>query len=148
MTEKTVKEMKIYCKHQGIKGYSKLKKIELKNLISKYNKKKTTETINQLMNKKPKPQMDKLNYNKKKTTETINQLMNKKPKPQMDKLNELISRFKYWNNRGKSAIARYILKELGVTEKEFINHLHGWKERQLIINKNGFFEVIIKPYNR
>ncbi len=122
MTEKTVKEMKIYCKHQGIKGYSKLKKIELKNLISKYNKKKTTETINQLMNKKP--------------------------KPQMDKLNELISRFKYWNNRGKSAIARYILKELGVTEKEFINHLHGWKERQLIINKNGFFEVIIKPYNR
>lgn len=60
----------------------------------------------------------------------------------MDRLEQLISRFKYWNNRGKSAICRYILQELDITEDEFIEHCHGWKERKLI-EKDGFFEVII-----
>ena len=60
----------------------------------------------------------------------------------MDKLEQLVSRFKYWNNRGKSAICRYILEQLDITEEEFLNHLHGWTERTLV-EKNGFFEVII-----
>jgi len=62
----------------------------------------------------------------------------------MDKLDKLISRFNYWNNRGKSAICRYILEQLNITEEQFLEHLHSWKERKLIIDKAGFFEVIIK----
>ncbi len=61
----------------------------------------------------------------------------------MDKLEQLVMRFKSWNNRGKSAICRYILNELNITEEEFIEHLHGWEERKLVIDKEGFFEVII-----
>ena len=62
----------------------------------------------------------------------------------MDKLKQLVSRFNYWNNRGKSAICRYILSELDITEEQFLEHLHGWTERKLI-EKDGFFEVIIAP---
>ena len=62
----------------------------------------------------------------------------------MDKLDQLFSRFSYWNNRGKSAICRYILEELKITEEEFLYHLHNWKERKLIIDENGFFEVKIE----
>lgn len=73
------------------------------------------------------------------TTKIIKELINN-----MDKLDHLFNRFSYWNNRGKSAICRYILEELKITEEEFLHHLHNWKERKLIIDKNGFFEVIIK----
>ena len=71
------------------------------------------------------------------TTKIIKELINK-----MDKLDQLINRFNYWNNRGKSAICRYILEQLNITEEQFLEHLHGWKERKLTY-ENRFFEVII-----
>lgn len=60
----------------------------------------------------------------------------------MDKLEQLINLFNYWNNRGKSAICRYILQELNITEEQFLEYCHDWKERKLI-EKEGFFKVII-----
>lgn len=62
----------------------------------------------------------------------------------MDKLEQLVSIFSYWNNRGKSSICRYILEQLKITEEQFIEYCHDWKERKLIL-KDGFFEVIIDP---
>lgn len=62
----------------------------------------------------------------------------------MDKLEQLISKFNYWNNRGKSAICRYILEQLNISEEQFIEYLHDWKERKLIIFE-GYFKVIIDP---
>jgi len=67
----------------------------------------------------------------------------------MDKLDELVSKFSYWNNRGKSAICRYILEQLDITEKQFTEYLHDWSERKLVLSKDSkkgfFFEVIIAP---
>ncbi len=61
----------------------------------------------------------------------------------MDKLEQLIMKFKSCNNRVKSAVCRYLLQELDITEEMFIDHLHNWVEKKLIIDENGFFEVII-----
>ena len=59
-----------------------------------------------------------------------------------DKLEQLIMKFSYWNNRGKSAICRYLLEQLNINEKEFLGYLHSWTKRKLI-EQNGNFEVII-----
>lgn len=34
-------------------------------------------------------------------------------------MEKLVEKFKYWNNRGKSAICRYILDQLNITLEEF-----------------------------
>ena len=50
-------------------------------------------------------------------------------------MEELVNLFKYWNNRGKSAICRYILQELGVSLQEFGECTEMWKERKLVKNR-------------
>ena len=62
----------------------------------------------------------------------------------IDKLDNLILKFKYWNNRGKSAITRYLLNELGITAKEFVEYSEDWVERKLVRTSDDLdFEVII-----
>lgn len=63
-----------------------------------------------------------------------------------DKWEELKEMFDYWNNRGKSAICRFILDELGISLKEFVDHCRDWEERKLVI-KDGRFDVEISPTN-
>ena len=64
-------------------------------------------------------------------------------------MEELKKMFDYWNNRGKSAICRYILKILNITLKEFTEYTESWKERKLIYNETlEQYEIIIEPIHK
>ena len=61
-----------------------------------------------------------------------------------DKLDQIVNKFNYWNNRGKSTICRYLLEQLDITEKQFVEHLNNWTERKLVRTTDNLdFKVII-----
>lgn len=62
----------------------------------------------------------------------------------VNKMDELVNKFKYWNNRGKSAICRYILDELNITLEQFGQYTKDWVERKLVKTADGKdYEVIL-----
>ena len=65
-------------------------------------------------------------------------------KIEMDKLDQIKQKFNYWNNRGKSAICRYILQELGISAEQFVEYTKDWIERKLVRTSDNLnFKVII-----
>ena len=59
-------------------------------------------------------------------------------------MDKLVNKFKYWNNRGKSAICRYILDELNITLEQFGQYSKDWIERKLVKTDDGKdYKVII-----
>ena len=57
----------------------------------------------------------------------------------------LVKWFKGSNNRVKSAVCRYILKELGIDVERFNDLLTDWEEWDVKELENGFYEIIINP---
>jgi hypothetical protein len=58
-------------------------------------------------------------------------------------MEKLKKKFNYWNERGKSAICRFILDKLGITLTDFAFHCSNFQERKLI-EEDGEYKVIIK----
>ena len=59
-------------------------------------------------------------------------------------MEELAKKFKYWNDRGKCAICRYVLEQLGITAEEFVEYTKGWEEIKLIKTEKGY-DAKIEP---